>query len=145
MNILFFISSISLRKLVFYLKKKFKSLKKIYKWMKDCTKWWSIFTMVIQQNIKIIVFQSCIQLVVPNSINLINKFNLFACILFLFFAVFYAIAFYNLIYCYEKKKAASILLNYSFHERKSYYMESMIFLLRAITRGIIQGSAFQNY
>jgi hypothetical protein len=47
MNILFFISSISLRKLVFYLKKKFKSLKKIYKWMKDCTKWWSIFTMVI--------------------------------------------------------------------------------------------------
>lgn len=146
-NILFLLMGKLLR-LIFNLLKdrcKHKIFRKMYVRVSRITKWWSLITMIIQGNLVVIVFQCSLQLLALVSLEFANKLNMIICVLFFFATFFYAVSFYPLIYKYEKKGAASTLLNYSFYGGDSYMFESMAFLLRTVTRSMIQGLTFQNY
>jgi hypothetical protein len=131
--------------LCFRLKAKFNFFRKQYFWLRRNSRLWTLLTMVIEGNLVVIVFNCCLQLLVPMHFSFANKLNFVVCVLFLFAALSYSAMFYQTIYAFEKKGAAETILNYSEYSAKSFFLESQCFLLRTFTRGVLQGLTLQNY
>lgn len=101
--------------------------------------------MIIETNLIALIFNSCLQLLAFVSLDLYGKINSILCIVTLFVAILYSSVFYSEVYLSEKGKAAETLLKFSFYSVKSFYFESYCFLMRAVVRGMIQGSLFRTY
>jgi hypothetical protein len=144
-NVMFLLVAKAVEGLLFCLKTKFHVLRKQYFWVRRNSRLWTLLTMAIEGNLMVLTFNCCLQLLVPMSFNFFDKLNIVICVLFLFAACVYSIAFYQMIYAVEKKGAAETILKYSEYSVRSYYLESNCFLLRTFVRGVLQALTFQSY
>lgn len=74
-----------------------------------------------------------------------NKINFCITMLILLLLVWYSLLFYVMVYSFERKKMASILLNQSDHFIEAYIKESVCRVLRNLIRGFFHGFLMQNY
>jgi hypothetical protein len=144
-NLLFLSVTKAVEALLFCLKTKFPILRKLYHWLRKNNRPWTLLTMTIEANLIVIVFNCGLQLLVPMHFNFYNKLNFAVCLIFLFAGVAYAAAFYQMVYAFEKRRAAESILNYSEYSAKSFFLESCCFHLRTVARGALQSLTFQNY
>lgn len=96
---MFFYACVKFIQLLCYLtKNSYHIARRIYKNIRKSSKKWSLFSMLIEPNITILVFYSANQFLVNSYFNFNNKLNLIFCIFMLFITLLYSTCFYPLIY-----------------------------------------------
>lgn len=121
MNIFFYIC-VKAVQLLFYMIRNYSEMaKKVYMSIMKSSKLWSLYSMLVESNVSIIVFCCALQFLVCGYFDSESKLNFAFCVLLLLVVFLYSTCFYPIIYHTERRSSAETILCHTNYHSQSYF------------------------